>query len=80
MSKIKAETSNSAKPKPVFRAAKMTELWMLWVPNLNDWATAWDDPEKYDAYLCAKSRPAIEALKIHQSHVYGIEGRPVRVI
>lgn len=59
---------------------KIKQLWLLWVPENNDWAIAVDDPRKYDAYLCAKSKMAAKALQEHQLDNYDIEGIPVRVI
>ncbi len=59
---------------------KIKRLWMLWVPENNDFAIAIDDPVTHDAYLCAKSKAAAIALQKHQLEGYDIESIPVRVI
>jgi len=69
-----------AKKKTKIMPAKPKELWMLWNPEINDWAIAVDDPREHNAYLCAKSRKAADALGNHQREVYEIETYPVRVI
>ena len=37
---------------------KVTELWMLWDIDAEDFVVAVDDPRQFDAYLCAKSKEA----------------------
>ena len=59
---------------------KVTELWMLWDIEIKDWIVAVDDPREFNAYLCATSKAAAEALREHQKKLYEIESVPVRVI
>jgi len=56
------------------------ELWMLWNTESNDWAIAVDDPDPYNAYLCAKSKDAIIALQKHQRKLYEVKFVPIRII
>jgi len=60
--------------------AKPKELWMLWNPDIKDWAIALDDPRGCNAYLCAKNKKAAVSLECYQREVYVIETFPVRVI
>lgn len=61
-------------PKPIIK-----ELWMLWLPATESWALAVDDPDPYEAFLCATSFDAIVALQKHQWLEYEIRTVPVRV-
>jgi hypothetical protein len=59
---------------------RIKELWMLWNPTMEIWALAADDPDPYEAYLCATSFEAIVALQKHQRELYEITLVPIRVI
>ena len=53
---------------------------MLWNPTIGIWALASDDPDPYEALLCAESFDAIVALQRHQQEFYEITLVPIRVI
>lgn len=74
------EQGRPTKEKSRLKIPKPRELWMLWVPDINDFAIAVDDPRGHDAYLCAKNKAAALALAEHQQEGYDIEGIPIRVI
>lgn len=61
------------------KAPIIKELWMLWNTTEGTWILAIDDPIPYEAYLCATSFEAIEALQKHQLVNYDIESVPIRV-
>ena len=62
------------------KAPIVKELWMLWSPTLGIWGLASDDPDPYEALLCATSFDAIVALQRHQQDLYEITLVPIRVI
>jgi len=62
------------------KAPIVKELWMLWNTETTGWVLSVDDPDPYDAYLCAMSFEAIEALQAHQANLYQVKSVPIRII
>ena len=55
-------------------------LWMLWNTESEDWVSAYDDPDPYIAYLCARNFKGAVALQKHQREMYDVKSVPIRVI